>query len=99
MAAGLLAFIIALLASLLLTAPVRALALRVGMVDLPGPRKAHLQPVPLLGGLAMYAGVVLGVLFLFNGPARAQIAGILAFATLIAPVGILDDPRFLLHQL
>ncbi len=98
MAAGLLAFIVALLASLLLTAPVRALALRVGMVDLPGPRKVHLQPIPLLGGLAMYAGVVLGVLFLFNGPARAQIAGILAGATLIAAVGILDDRGLLHHQ-
>ena len=89
MAAGLFAFFIALFASLFLTVPVRALALRVGMVDLPGPRKVHLQPIPLLGGLAMYAGVVLGVLFLFNGPARAQIEGILAGATLIAAVGIL----------
>jgi UDP-GlcNAc:undecaprenyl-phosphate/decaprenyl-phosphate GlcNAc-1-phosphate transferase len=98
MAAGLLAFLIALLASLLLTVPVRALALRVGMVDLPGPRKVHLQPIPLLGGLAMYAGVVLGVLFLFNGPARAQVEGILTGATLIAAVGILDDRGWLHHQ-
>jgi UDP-GlcNAc:undecaprenyl-phosphate/decaprenyl-phosphate GlcNAc-1-phosphate transferase len=90
--------LIALLSSLLLTQPVRALALRVGMVDLPGPRKVHLQPIPLLGGLAMYAAVFLGVLFLFNGPARAQIAGILAGATLIAAVGILDDRGVLHHQ-
>jgi UDP-GlcNAc:undecaprenyl-phosphate GlcNAc-1-phosphate transferase len=68
------------------------------MVDLPGPRKVHLQPIPLLGGLAMYAGVVLGVLFLFNGPAREQIEGILAGATLIAAVGILDDRGLLHHQ-
>src|SRR5258707_11688967 len=98
MAAGLIAFSIALLASLTLTVPVRALALLVGMVDLPGPRKVHLQPIPLLGGLAMYAGVVLGVLLLFNGPARAQIEGILAGATLIAGVGILDDRGLLHHQ-
>ena len=98
MGAGFLAFSIALLASVMLTAPVRALALRVGMVDLPGPRKVHMQPIPLLGGLAMYAGVVLGVLFLFNGPARAQIAGILTGATLIAAVGILDDRGWLHHQ-
>src|SRR5437879_6637197 len=98
MAAGLFAFFIALFASLFLTVPVRALALRVGMVDLPGPRKVHLQPIPLLGGLAMYAGVVLGVLFLFNGPAREQIGGILAGATLIAAVGILDDRGLLHHQ-
>src|SRR5258708_16142316 len=98
MAAGLVAFFIALLSSLLLTQPVRALALRVGMVDLPGPRKVALQPIPLSGGLAMYAGVFLGVLVLFNGPARAQIAGILAGATLIAAVGILDDRGVLHHQ-
>jgi UDP-GlcNAc:undecaprenyl-phosphate GlcNAc-1-phosphate transferase len=99
MAAGLLAFFIALFASLLLTVPVRALALRVGMVDLPGPRKVHLQPIPLLGGLAMYAGVVLSVLFVFTGPAREQIEGILAGATLIAAVGILDDRGWLHHQI
>src|SRR6266403_5217933 len=98
MSASLLAFLVALFASLVLAVPVRALALRVGMVDLPGPRKVHLQPIPLLGGLAMYAGVVLGVLFLFNGPAGAQIAGILAGATLVAAVGILDDRGLLHHQ-
>jgi UDP-GlcNAc:undecaprenyl-phosphate GlcNAc-1-phosphate transferase len=98
MAAGLLAFFIALFASLMLVVPVRALALRVGMVDLPGPRKVHLTPIPLLGGVAMYAAVVIAVLFAFNGPARAQIAGILIGATLVAGVGILDDRGLLHHQ-
>ena len=69
------------------------------MVDLPGPRKVHLQPIPLLGGLAIYGGVLLGVLSLFQGEARAQIAGILAGATLIAAVGILDDRGLLHHQI
>ncbi len=91
MAAGLLAFFVALIASLLLVVPVRALALRVGMVDLPGPRKVHHSPIPLLGGLAMYGAVMLAVLFVFGGPARAQIEGILAGASLVAAVGILDD--------
>jgi UDP-GlcNAc:undecaprenyl-phosphate/decaprenyl-phosphate GlcNAc-1-phosphate transferase len=99
MAAGLLAFFIALFASLALVVPVRALALRVGMVDLPGPRKVHLTPIPLLGGLAMYAAVVIAVLFAFNGPARAQIVGILIGATLVAAVGILDDRGLLHHQI
>ncbi len=99
MAAGLLAFFIALFASLMLVAPVRALALRVGMVDLPGPRKVHLTPIPLLGGLAMYAAVVIAVLFAFSGPARSQIAGILIGATLVAGVGVLDDRGLLHHQI
>lgn len=99
MAAGLLAFSIALVSSLMLTVPVRALAIRVGMVDLPGPRKVHLQPIPLLGGLAMYGAVMLAVLFAFDGAARAQSAGIVTGATLVAAVGILDDRGWLHHQI
>lgn len=98
MTAGLLAFFIALFASLMLVVPVRAFALRVGMVDLPGPRKVHRAPIPLLGGLAMYAAVVIAVLLAFQGPARTQIAGILIGATLVAAVGILDDRGLLHHQ-
>src|SRR5271168_1252015 len=99
MTAGLLAFLIASSASLLLVVPVRALAIRVGMVDLPGPRKVHLQPIPLLGGLAMYAGVMLAILFAFDGPARQQSIGIVTGATLVAAVGFLDDRGWLHHQL
>lgn len=98
MPAGLLAFFIALFASLMLTVPVRALALRVGMVDLPGPRKVHLRPIPLLGGLAMYGAVVLATLLTFSGAARMQVLGILTGATLVAAVGILDDRGWLHHQ-
>src|SRR6201992_782439 len=99
MAAGLLAFTVALIASLALVVPVRALALRVGMVDLPGPRKVHLTPIPLLGGWAMYGAVMIAVLFAFDGPARAQIEGILAGASLVAAIGILDDRGLLHHQI
>lgn len=99
MTAGLLAFLVALLASMILTVPVRALALRVGMVDLPGPRKVHRQPIPLLGGLAMYGGVVLAIIFAFDGAARQQSMGILAGATLVAAVGFLDDRGWLHHQI
>ncbi len=99
MIAVLSAFSIALIASWGLTRPVRALALRVGMVDLPGPRKVHLQPVPLLGGLAIYCGVVLAILVSITGPTRAQVAGILAGATLLAVVGVLDDRGLLHHEI
>lgn len=99
MSAGVLAFFIALFASMMLTVPVRALALRVGMVDLPGPRKVHLQPIPLLGGLAMYGGVMLAIIFAFDGEARAQSVGIVTGATLVAAVGFLDDRGWLHHQI
>src|SRR5437899_8038354 len=99
MSAGLLAFFIALFASMVVPVAVRALALRVGMVDLPGPRKGHLKPIPLLGGLAMYAGVMLAIIFAFDGAARAQSVGIVTGATLVAAVGFLDDRGWLHHQI
>jgi UDP-GlcNAc:undecaprenyl-phosphate GlcNAc-1-phosphate transferase len=99
MGAGVLAFVVALVASFALTVPVRALALRVGMVDLPGPRKVHAQPMPLLGGLAIYGGVLLAVLIAFDGSARAQSVGIVSGATLVALVGFLDDRGWLHHQI
>ena len=99
MSSGLLAFLIGLSASLFLTVPVRALAIRVGMVDLPGPRKVHLTPIPLLGGLAIYGGVMLAIFSVFDGPARAQSFGIFTGATIVAIVGFLDDRGWLHHQI
>jgi len=99
MTAVLIAFTFALLASLGLTVPVRQLALRVGMVDHPGPRKVHLTPIPLLGGLAIYCGVVLAILVAIKGEAWGQMVGILAGATLVALVGVLDDRGLLHHQI
>jgi UDP-GlcNAc:undecaprenyl-phosphate/decaprenyl-phosphate GlcNAc-1-phosphate transferase len=98
MVSGLLAFTIALVASLGLTVPVRQFALRVGMVDRPGPRKVHLQPIPLLGGIAIYCGVLLAILISLRSPAITETLGILAGATLVILVGTLDDRGLLHHQ-
>src|SRR5260221_7840057 len=87
-----------LLASMTRSVPVRPLARRVGTVDLPCPRKVHVQPIPLLGGLAMYGGVMLAIIFAFDGAAREQSVGIVTGATLVAAVGFLDDRGWLHHQ-
>lgn len=96
---GLIAFTVALISSFGLTVPVRQLALRVGMVDHPGPRKVHLQPIPLLGGLAIYCGVLIALLVSMDGPALIQVLGIYMGATVVAVVGILDDRGLLHHQI
>ena len=95
---ALLAFAISLTAALLLTIPVRALALRLGMVDVPGPRKVHSEPIPLLGGLAIYGAALLALLPVMHAAWRES-AGILAGATLVAATGILDDRGLLHHQI
>jgi UDP-GlcNAc:undecaprenyl-phosphate/decaprenyl-phosphate GlcNAc-1-phosphate transferase len=94
----LIAFSVALIASLGLTIPVRHLALHYGMVDHPGPRKVHVNPMPLLGGIAIYLGFVLAILFTLRAVPQQQIVGILAGATLVAMVGVLDDGGLLHHQ-
>ncbi|HVB36795.1 MAG TPA: MraY family glycosyltransferase [Candidatus Acidoferrales bacterium] len=93
------AFIIALLASLVLTAPMRRFALHIGMVDKPNPRKVHVKPVPLLGGVAIYAAFFLAVIITMHNNTRAEILAILAGATLLAISGILDDVGILHHQI
>src|SRR5580704_1018549 len=94
----LITFAVALMGSLLLTLPVRRLALHYGMVDLPGPRKVHLSPIPLLGGIAIYLGFVLAILLTLHGVPHQQMVAILAGATLLALVGLLDDGGLLHHQ-
>src|SRR6266545_4744048 len=53
--------ICAYLASTSLVFPVRALARRFGILDIPGGRKSHHAPVPLLGGLAIFGALVVVV--------------------------------------
>ncbi len=69
------------------------------MVDHPGPRKVHVQPMPLLGGVASYLGVLIALLVTLDGPALTQVIGIYLGATLVAVVGILDDRGLLHHQI
>ena len=98
MASGFLTFTIALITSLAATVPVRQFAVRIGMVDRPGPRKIHLEPIPLMGGIAIYAAVILAVLVSYPSQALSEILGILAGATLLLLVGTLDDRGLLHHQ-
>lgn len=86
------AFLIALVTALALTPAARRLALAAGVVDRPNERSVHRQPVPLLGGLAVFAAVSAAV----GGPALAgrlegPVAGILLGGLAMVLVGLLDD--------
>ena len=98
MLSGMLTFSIALATTFILTVPVRRLALQWGIVDQPNARKLHDAPMPLLGGLAIYCGTVLAIMFSLDGQPRGQILGILAAATLLLVTGTLDDRGLLHHQ-
>jgi UDP-GlcNAc:undecaprenyl-phosphate GlcNAc-1-phosphate transferase len=74
---------------LMLTPATSVLARKLGAVDVPSDRRIHRTPTPRLGGLAIFAGFMIPVLWFVPGDAgtRALIAG----ATLIALLGAIDD--------
>ncbi|HYF66325.1 MAG TPA: undecaprenyl/decaprenyl-phosphate alpha-N-acetylglucosaminyl 1-phosphate transferase, partial [Herpetosiphonaceae bacterium] len=86
-------FLSALLLSVVGTPLVRRLAISIGVVDQPNARKVHAHPVPLLGGIAIYGGVVLA-LTLWSGGERSflrELAFIFLGATIVVICGALDD--------
>ncbi len=84
-------FTAALALALAATPAARKLAVRTNMVDQPAQRKAHLTPTPLLGGLAIYAAVLLALIFFGDKFYVHQVAGIIVGATLISFLGLWDD--------
>jgi len=83
------ALIIALIASWALTPWVRNRAFSWGAVDTPDPRKVHKEPMPRIGGLAIYIAFVLAIVATqdLNGP----LLGILVGGTLVVALGVIDD--------
>ncbi|TCO57371.1 glycosyltransferase family 4 protein [Actinocrispum wychmicini] len=89
----------------LLTGPVRLLAFKIGAVAVPRARDVHSQPIPRLGGLAMYLGVCGGMLVAHQLQLLRRAfdfsldpVGILVGGGVIVLVGMLDD-RFELDAL
>ena len=73
----------------LLILMLRRPAERWGLVDHPGGRKRHAGPVPLTGGIAVTAGLILALAVSFS--AFAQYSAFFAGVLLLALVGLMDD--------
>ncbi|MCL5958751.1 MAG: undecaprenyl/decaprenyl-phosphate alpha-N-acetylglucosaminyl 1-phosphate transferase [Chloroflexi bacterium] len=69
----------------------RRVAVLIGVVDRPDPRKLHARTMPLLGGLAIYAACVLAVLVFGDREFVPQLVGILVGASLVSFLGVWDD--------
>ncbi|MDQ1500242.1 MAG: UDP-GlcNAc:undecaprenyl-phosphate/decaprenyl-phosphate GlcNAc-phosphate transferase, partial [Actinomycetota bacterium] len=100
MAEYLIVLVVAGLVTWLLTPPVRRMAIRLGAVVSPDPRRVHERPTPTLGGAAMYGGflaamAVASVLPQFRPVFRgtSEPLGLLIGATTMFAVGALDDLR------
>lgn len=82
-------FLLAALISYILTPYIKTLAFKIGAIDKPDNRKVHKKIMPRLGGLAIYIAFMLGVVASLE--LTWDIVGILAGATVIVAVGVLDD--------
>lgn len=87
------AFAVALALALLLTPACGALAARLGVLDLPAPRKVHARPMPLLGGVAVYAAVAASTVLFLRPVIPIQAALLLAGAAAFGLIGLVDDLR------
>lgn len=86
----LLAFLMSLVICFFVTPPVKSFAERVGAMDIPdNERHLHKRPIPRMGGLAIFLGFVLSLLFFV--PMTTQVAGLLIGAVVIAMMGAVDD--------
>jgi UDP-GlcNAc:undecaprenyl-phosphate GlcNAc-1-phosphate transferase len=92
---GLLATLTALTLSMALVPALMRVAPRIGMVDLPDPRKVHTRPVPRVGGLGIAAGAALAVCLMLVLD-RTVAAFLLGGAILVA-FGAWDDRREIGH--
>ncbi|MDO5547995.1 MAG: MraY family glycosyltransferase [Eubacteriales bacterium] len=86
----LVAFFLSGILSFALTPLVKRLAYRIGAVDVPKDgRRMHKQPVPRLGGLAIFGGFLVAAIV--TGQLTPQRLWILAGAAVIVVLGVFDD--------
>lgn len=90
------------LAVVLLATPwAMSAARRLGVLDVPNARKVHLQPTPLLGGVAIYAAIWIALLlisrlelarqYVFLPDTTSELALIFLSTVVLILVGVFDD--------
>ena len=87
---SLFAFVLALAVSFAVTPAVKMLAIKIKAIDVPkDSRRMHKVPIPRAGGLAIFAGFLVG--FLLFGQLTVQSRAILIGALLLVALGMVDD--------
>lgn len=86
---GFAVLVVAFVATVVAVKALRPLAVSIGLVDTPGGRKQHNGAIPLIGGLAMFTGLLITTHFLLQQPdfIRVFIMG----SAMIVFMGAIDD--------
>lgn len=83
------ALLMSAMATFILTFFVKELAIKYKFIDIPDFRKIHKNPTPRLGGLAIYFGFLIGLLYL--QPHSEHMPAIIIGSAIIVITGALDD--------
>ena len=81
----------ALIRAIGVTPLLRRVALHLGVIDQPNVRKIHVNPVPLLGGAAIYIAFIVTLWALGDRRFVNEVVGIFLGATLMSLMGVVDD--------
>ena len=85
-----LALLVALVVSFLMTPVVKTFAYKVGAIDVPkDARRMHKVPIPRLGGLAIFIGFMVSILLFAE--ITPELRSILLGAVMIVVLGVVDD--------
>ena len=84
-------FVIALIVTYICTPLVRTLAVKIGAIDAPDARKVHQVSIPRLGGLAIYIGYMVSLLYSVKD--ISSVKGLLIGSVILVAVGIWDDVK------
>ena len=85
-----LALLVALVVSFLMTPVVKTFAYKVGAIDVPkDARRMHKVPIPRLGGLAIFIGFIVSILLFVK--ITPEMKSILLGAVIIVVLGVVDD--------
>ena len=85
-----LALLVALVVSFLMTPVVKTFAYKVGAIDVPKDnRRMHKTPIPRLGGLAIFIGFMVSILLFAE--IDSEMKSILLGAVIIVVLGVVDD--------
>src|SRR5438105_1511271 len=74
--------------TVVLTLTLRPLAVRLCITDKPGGRKQHIGEIPLVGGVAMFIGILVAMMTAVQTTGRWAL---LVPATVLVTVGVIDD--------
>lgn len=85
------AFVIAFVITFAITPLIKRLAIQIGAVDKPDARKVHHGMMPRLGGLAIFIGYILSVLYTVQD--IKAILGLIIGSIVLVGVGIWDDVK------